>query len=212
MNKKLILTIGTITSAIAPVAAVVACGTTSTSNDGKTQGTGNATSNTNNKKQTSQIETTDILKWGSDKYFDDGLYRSKRPINNYAYNYWAGMGSRWAAIFDNKSSKNYIYNWFFGFKKADDDALTYYSNKDYDLKDLYKDGYYNFMHGHTDDGKYNPLVWKMNFFKAYDMIVETGLNEISYSLPSEQRWYPSNKYDYYRDAIHHLVENPEYKK
>ena len=66
MNKKLILTIGTITSAIAPVAAVVACGTTSTSNDGKTQGTGNATSNSGN--------SSDKVDINSNKYFDDGNF------------------------------------------------------------------------------------------------------------------------------------------
>ena len=96
MNKKLILTIGTITSAIAPVVAVVACGNTSTSNDGKTQGTGNS-----NNSQTS-----------SDGYFDDGLYRSKRPMKDYpehfkilkttAYKMWNNANSEFSLEYFDK--------------------------------------------------------------------------------------------------------------
>ena len=149
MNKKLILTIGTITSAIAPVAAVVACGTTSTSNDGKTQGTGNATSNTGN--------SSDKVDINSNKYFDDGNYRSKRPMNQYIWNL-------------NELSSDFNGEYRYGNHGFDFHKLPTWTVKDNGNHN--NDGYY--LQGNGSDS------YIMNFYKAYDMLVKTYPSKYKY--------------------------------
>ena len=156
MNKKLILTIGTITSAIAPVAAVVACGSTSTSNDGKTQGTGNS-----NNSQTS-----------SDGYFDDGLYRSKRPMKDYPQTTDLSISGNDAWNMHKELPLKYSLKYF-----------EKYTNKVNWLVSPWKEtnGYSATEYGSKDSitGNRKHLVY--NYYEVYDYGVSHGWNYIYYS-------------------------------